>query len=73
MKVTITKRVDGSFREGTWMNRHPETGLPYGEDEIILEKVFEVPDAYETESGMLAWDGGHITDHPAIRAWMARS
>lgn len=72
MKVAITKRADGTFRAGHYMPKHHGTGLPFGGDEIIAEKVFDIPSAYETAEG-IAWDGSHIMEHPSIRAWITRA
>jgi len=71
MKVTITHRTDGSARVGTHIEKHWATGLPYGDDEIEIETVIDIPGAYQANSGIaftdrqgMAWD---IYDHPLIR------
>ncbi len=70
MQVTVTKRADGSVRVGDYTPRHYSTGLTYGEDEVIETKTFDIPDAYRTDTGEIAWDNGHITNHPAIAVWI---
>lgn len=71
MKVIMTRRADGSVKAGRYVARHWAAGIPCGEDEILEEREFDIPDAYETDTGP-AWDGGHITDHPSVRAWIKR-
>ena len=71
MKITLTRRVDGSVRIGTYQAEHFATGLHYGDDEIDAVKMIEIASAYETESGYAYEDaagrGCPIWDHPEVR------
>ena len=71
MKITLTRRVDGSVRIGTYQAEHFATGLHYGDDEIDAIKVLDIPAAYETDLGYAYEDadgqGFPIWDHPEVR------
>ncbi|MBA7559400.1 hypothetical protein ES708_01014 [subsurface metagenome] len=67
MKITITRRVDGSVRIGEYTVKHWATELTYGNDEIDVKQVIDVPDAYITKYGDVAYDGRPICDHPVVR------
>ena len=72
MKVLITRRMDGSCRLGDTRASHWATGYTYGEEEIKEERIFDLAEVYETETG-IGWRGGSVMEHPDIVAWVRAS
>lgn len=71
MRITITKRVDGTMRIGHKREKHWATGLTYGDDEIVTTGEIEIPTAYVAPGGYgyINKEGREcdIYDHPEIR------
>ena len=70
----MTKRANGNYRIGAWSMRNTDGQLKGPGDEVIEEKEFDIPEAYQNTCG-ICWRSSHwpnlsILSHPTVLAWM---